>query len=69
MPIKPWLHQCIDKYTYNASSYKIEIFENSRYHPFHSEGSPLLHPVALLIIKSLCENNIKHATFLTIASI
>ena len=30
------------------SSYKkIEgSAENSRYHPFHSEGSPLLHPVA-----------------------
>ena len=44
--INTWQHQYIDKYTYNTSSYIIGIFENSRYHPFNSEGSPLLHPVA-----------------------
>ncbi|WP_270527113.1 hypothetical protein, partial [Holdemanella biformis] len=38
-------------------SYKIGIFKNSRYHPFNSEGSQLLHPVALLIINVQCENN------------
>ena len=38
-------HQCTDKYTWNTFSYKIGIFKNSRYHPFNSEGSPLLHPV------------------------
>ena len=62
-PLNTWLHQYIDKYTYNTSSCKIGIFENSRYHPFHSEGSPLLHPVAFLIIKSPCENNIKSCKF------
>ncbi len=62
-PLNTWLHQYIDKYTYNTSSCKIGIFENSRYHPFHSEGSPLLHPVAFLIIKSPCENNIKSSKF------
>ena len=31
---------------------------------FNSEGSPLLHPVALLIIKSPCENNIKLRNFI-----
>ena len=57
-------HQCTDKYTYNMSLCKIGIIENSRYHPFHSEGSPLLHPVALLIIKLQCENIIKSRKFL-----
>ena len=31
---------------------------------FNSEGSPILHPVALLIIKSPCENNIKLRNFI-----
>ena len=63
-PLNTWRHQCTDKYTYNTSSYIIGIFENSRCHPFNSEGSPLLHPVALLIIKSPCENNIKLRNFI-----
>ena len=46
VPLNTWQHQYIDIYTYNTSSYKIGIFENSRCHPFYSEGSPLLHPVA-----------------------
>ena len=39
----------IYRYMYiDISSCKIGIFENSRYHPFYLEGSPLLHPVASL---------------------
>ena len=63
-PLTQKQHQCTDKYTYNTSSCKIGIIENSRYHPFHSEGSPLLYPVALLIIKLQCENIIKSRKFL-----
>ena len=65
VPLNTWQHQCTDKYTYNTSSCKIGIFENSRCHPFNSEGSPLLHPVALSIIKVLCENNINSKHFVT----
>ena len=66
MPIKSWQHQCIDKYTYNTSSYK-KTKDLSRTQAdiiFNSEGSPLLHPVAPSIIKSPCENNIKSRNFI-----
>ena len=64
-PLNTWLHQCIDKYTYNTSSCK-KTKDLSRTQAdiiFNSEGSPLLHPVALSIIKSPCENNIKSCKF------
>ena len=54
----------IYRYMYiDISSCKIGILDNSRYHPFYSEGSPLLHPVALPIINVQCENNINSKHF------
>ena len=51
-------HQCIDKYTTRPPEKNRRICrELKQISLLNSEGSPLLHPVALLIINVQCENN------------
>lgn len=54
-------HQCIDKYTTRPPEKNRRICrELKQISLLNSEGSPLLHPVALLIIKFQCENIVNY---------